>query len=113
MNRGTSSQQAVRFALVAALLVLVGGAVSYEYNETLLSHAQGPNGRVTHVESATNIDLWRINEPNVKQRITPYPEIRFQPGDVITIDAGGCVQTGGHGDTWKRYVNPSGDDSDH
>jgi hypothetical protein len=31
----------------------------------------------------------------------------FAPGDQITINAGGCVQTGGWGATWKRYVNPS------
>jgi hypothetical protein len=35
----------------------------------------------------------------------------FQPGDQVTITAGGCVQTGGSGSTWKRYVNPTGDDS--
>jgi hypothetical protein len=31
----------------------------------------------------------------------------------VFVEAGGCVQTGGAGDTWKRYVNPSGDGSDH
>jgi len=36
----------------------------------------------------------------------------FQPGDIVTLKAGGCVQTGGKGKTWKRYVNPSGDNSD-
>jgi len=40
MNRGTSTQHAVRFAVIAALLALVGVAVSYQYNETLTSHAQ-------------------------------------------------------------------------
>jgi hypothetical protein len=38
--------------------------------------------------------------------------IRFQTGDKVTIEAGGGVQTGGHGTTWKRYVNPIGDNHD-
>ena len=53
-----------------------------------------------------------INEPIVTQRLTPYPQIIFKPGDLVTVSAGGCVQTGGFGNTWKRYVNPSGNDSD-
>lgn len=53
-----------------------------------------------------------INEPAVTQRLTSYPGIVFKGGDLVTISAGGCVQTGGHGSTWKRYVNPSGSDSD-
>lgn len=28
----------------------------------------------------------------------------------MEVTADGCVQTGGHGDTWKRYVNPSDPD---
>ena len=54
----------------------------------------------------------RIDEPIVNQRLTEYRDITFQPGDVVTVNAGGCVQTGGHGRTWKRYVNPSGDNAD-
>src|SRR5438105_9059582 len=54
----------------------------------------------------------RIDEPNVTQRLTPYIDIAFQIGDSVTIDAGGCVQTGGIGPTWKRYVNPQGPNSD-
>jgi hypothetical protein len=57
--------------------------------------------------------VWRISHPNVRQAVTSYPSIKFLPGDSVSIDAGGCVQTGGHGKTWKRYVNPSGDNSDH
>lgn len=45
--------------------------------------------------------------------MTPYNQITLKPGDQVTIAAGGCVQTGGKGLTWKRYVNPSGDNSDH
>lgn len=42
-----------------------------------------------------------------------YPTVVFQPGDLVKVTAGGCVQTGGIGKTWKRYVNPSGKDADH
>ena len=54
----------------------------------------------------------RIDQPNVTQHETVYPNIVFAPGDLVEIQADGCVQTGGSGDTWKRYVNPSGDNSD-
>jgi hypothetical protein len=54
----------------------------------------------------------RIDRPNPQQHSTEYPQITFQPGDTITIHAGGCVQSGGHGNTWHRYVNPSGGDAD-
>ena len=53
-----------------------------------------------------------IQQPNVKQHETPYPNIMFAPGDLVTVFADGCVQTGGHGATWKRYVNPGGPESD-
>jgi hypothetical protein len=56
--------------------------------------------------------VWRIENPNVKQRLQEYPEIAFAPGDRVMVTAGGCVQTGGVGKTWKRYVDPSGPNSD-
>lgn len=49
-----------------------------------------------------------ITEPVVTQRETTYP-FSFLPGDHVTVSAGGCVQTGGHGLTWKRYVDPASD----
>ncbi|MBV9117603.1 MAG: hypothetical protein JOY63_09595, partial [Acetobacteraceae bacterium] len=62
---------------------------------------------VTKVQETSATTVWRIDEPNVKQRATLYQQIKFISGDRISVDAGGCVQTGGHGRTWKRYVNPS------
>jgi hypothetical protein len=56
--------------------------------------------------------VWHIETPNVKQAQTSYQLITFVPGDTVSIDAGGCVQTGGSGLTWKRYVNPAGPNSD-
>lgn len=56
-----------------------------------------------------NTITWTIKEPDVKKSSEAFYQIRFQKNDEIYITAGGCVQTGGHGATWKRYVNPSGD----
>jgi hypothetical protein len=79
------------------------------------------NGKVTtmttiahllNLPPPASLDLWKVYEPDVNQRESVYPEIQFQPGDTVQIiDAGGCCQTGGHGLTWKRWVNPSGPNS--
>jgi hypothetical protein len=67
---------------------------------------------ISHEHPSSNIDIVHIRQPNVKVAVQPYPSIAFQPGDEIVVEAAGCVQTGGTGDTWKRYVHPTGDDSD-
>lgn len=59
-----------------------------------------------------NVEIVHIRQPDVKRSLTSYPQIAFAPGDSVIVNASGCVQTGGVGDTWKRYVNPSGEDSD-
>jgi hypothetical protein len=53
----------------------------------------------------------RIDRPNPTKPSTEYPSIIFQPGDTVTIAAGGCVQSGGSGKTWHRYVNPAGSET--
>jgi hypothetical protein len=111
MNSRTSTQRANRFALVAGLLVLIVIGVLYRSNDSLITHAQG-DGKITHSASG-NTEIWRIDQPNVRQHITEYRQIVFKPGDHVRIDANGCVQTGGFGNTWKRYANPSGPNADH
>lgn len=54
-----------------------------------------------------------ITEPNVTQHQTTYSTILFHPGSFVTVHAGGCVQSGGSGQTWHRYVDPSGPNADH
>lgn len=67
---------------------------------------------VSKLKDTSAQTVWRIDSPNPKQHETTYPTIKFVPGDRISIDAGGCVQTGGSGRTWKLYVNPSGPNAD-
>jgi hypothetical protein len=52
--------------------------------------------------------VYEISQPVVNQINTQYPMVVFNPGDKVLIRAGGCVQTGGGGRTWKRYVTPLG-----
>ena len=52
-----------------------------------------------------------IDRPDVTVPSERYPSVQFCPGDAVLIKAGGCVQTGGGGKTWKDYVNPSGPNS--
>ena len=105
-SRRVSLSYAVRAAIAAGLLLLLGLAVA-----TLGSPPPDSDGKVTHTVSG-NTETWRIDEPNVKKKIIEFQQIRFQPGDKVRVSGGGCVQTGGHGKTWKRYVDPLGPNSD-
>ncbi len=111
MYRQLSISSAVRFFVIALLLVIVGVAASYQPAWTFISHAQNSDGRVSHTVNG-NTETWRIDEPNVKKPIIEFQQIQFQPGDQVRVTAGGCVQTGGSGKTWKRYLDPLGPDSD-
>jgi len=82
------------FAIIVMLIILF----SYAHAEERISHSV-----------SGNIDVWRIDEPNVRQSRTTYEQIRFHQGDFITLNAGGIVNTGGWGNTCKRYVDPSGE----
>ncbi len=67
---------------------------------------------VTRSTPQPGVDQIRIDRPDPTKRSTDYPQITFQPDDGVTISAGGCVQSGGTGPTWHRYVDPSGGDAD-
>lgn len=68
--------------------------------------------RVACTTPAPNTKVCRIDEPNVKVPSEEFRQVTYQPGDDVTVDAGGCAQTGGSGKTWKRYVDPQGANSD-
>jgi hypothetical protein len=74
--------------------------------------ASGPPPDPCSDRTATGLISCRILQPVVTQHETVYPNIAFAPGDVVWVQADGCVQTGGFGATWKRYVNPWGDHPD-
>ncbi len=87
-------------------------AVSLCFSSLLVLIApRAPAAERVNCSNTSNGFTCRIDEPNVRQAITEYRQVRFQPNDVVTINAGGCVQTGGSGRTWKRYVDPTGDNS--
>lgn len=85
-------------------LVLVFSAV--------LANAQALDPRCSD-RAAVGRFTCTIKQPEVRKRETLYPNVVFAPGDAVRVLASGCVQTGGFGDTWKSYVNPSGPNSDH
>jgi len=102
----------IRYALAAAIVLSLALAASYQPYPTHASFPQGnDDGRVSRTVNG-NTETWRIDEPNVRKKMTEYPQISFRTNDQVTITAGGCVQTGGHGQTWKRYVDPLGPNSD-
>jgi hypothetical protein len=58
------------------------------------------------VRSDVDVDVWTINRPPVDTNISAFPAIHPHAGDLVSVFAGGCAQTGGSGLTWKRYVRP-------
>ena len=67
-----------------------------------------PNVKLERTRQGLEISF-TINQPNVTQPVTDYPQYTFQPGDVVYVTAGGCVQTTGALTARKArlYVNPS------
>ena len=59
------------------------------------------------------IDQCIIKRPDVCHDHSQVPQITVAQGDVVDFAAGGCVQTGGQGLTWKDYVSPKGAGADH
>ena len=57
-------------------------------------------------------EQWYIAQPDVKSAHRIYAELRYNVGDLLRVEAGGSVQTGGSGSTCKSYVAPQGTDSD-
>jgi hypothetical protein len=55
--------------------------------------------------------VWRIDEPDVSKPNVAHQPIALKAGDTVAIQAGGCVQTGGLGLTWKSYADPRGHNS--
>jgi hypothetical protein len=69
--------------------------------------------QVSCVANGEGVDQCVVYYPDVIHASVTYPGVQITAGDKITVTAAGCAQTGGTGKTWKRYLNPSGDKSDH
>jgi hypothetical protein len=65
----------------------------------------------TNAAGSATAHAYIVAEPPVRTHSATFPTVSFSAGDHVYITADGCVQTGGTGDTWKRYVDPSGDPS--
>ena len=77
----------------------------------LLAHARTdvwPQTASCRDNPGHTITTCRIDKPIVTQRAFQYRGIRFRPGDVVTIEAGGCVATANTAESWYRYVDPAG-----
>jgi hypothetical protein len=77
---------------------------------------QAYTGDIISISSDTmtqtgEIKVIRIDQPRVDIAVDDVPSITFKPGDSVKFLAGGCVQTGGAGSTWKNYINPYNPDS--
>ncbi len=72
----------------------------------------GSGGATIWCEQQTDGVRWIVERPEVRRQLTVYPDIRFAPGDRVTVRAKGCVNTGNRPKMWKRYVDPYGNDTD-
>ncbi len=106
--RAARAVRPVRGIPGAAILGALGALGAWLAVPTAAAHADAPV--ITIVDA--NTEKVHIDRPVVTARSTPLPTVRFRPGDRVTVTAGGCAQTGGSGKTWKRYVDPQGDNSD-
>jgi len=88
--------------LSALLVVVLAAALAGPFMSTAGASASASCNRTQFPTTC------EVIEPNVKQFSTTYPQIQLYARQHVTIQAGGCVQTGGRGKTWKRYVNPVG-----
>jgi hypothetical protein len=68
---------------------------------------------VTQITRDSTQEIWRVDSPDVRRQETAYPMIPLEPGDSVRVTAGGCAQTGGHGNTWRLYVDPRNDQLHH
>src|SRR5689334_18090218 len=89
-----------------AVLALVGSLLGHSFAGAQAQTASCQDNPGHTVTSC------RIDRPVVTQRAFQYRGIRFRPGDVVTIEAGGCVNAGRSAGGWRRFVDPTGRDAD-
>jgi hypothetical protein len=92
------------FVILAVLAVSI--------SRPTVAFADGAVEGIVKILDNTAVTVWRIDAPEVDESSTDYQFITFASGDQVSVFAGGCVQRGGKGLTWARYVNPVGEGSD-
>ena len=83
-------------AVMALLLLGCSGMRSLPSTSAEASEAPGPDDETV---------IYTI-KPDPKYSSVEYKNIEFRPGDQVRVEAGGCVNTGGTGKTWKHYLDP-------
>lgn len=89
------------------ILIFVLVSASTAHSQILVDE----QGQSVDFRQDGNKFIYTINSPHVKDPKTNFTKIRFQPGDRVMVEGSGCVQTGGIGKTWKRYVDPFAPDA--
>ncbi len=129
MNRTTLHIAAMLLFVIAS--VMIGGTVTFS-DRVALSKATNLNQDILtaycrynpddpvfqagrqdtyHPTTSPVMDTYIVLLPVVNAKFT-RSRITLAKDDQVFIRACGCVQTGGKGKTWKRYVNPTGPNSD-
>lgn len=85
----------------------------FQAGDETVQHPLGHSGRPDEPGTTDEYDILlpRVNRPATRYS-TGEKLIPLKRGDEVMIEACGCIQTGGTGHTWKRYVNPTGEKSD-
>lgn len=92
--------------------MVVSGAVFATLVAAIPAYADGPFDEIQMwQEPDGSITYFKITRPNPTVQSRTYESVLIPGNSYIEVQAGGCVQTGGHGKTWKRYVNPIGPNS--
>jgi len=102
-----------------------GVCLAIAFFTTGLANSDSSLERVTKTLDTKLETEWLIEPPEVttarKQYDTEPKRIEFKKGDEVTVTGGGCIDTGSSlplwkwlrlAKTWKRYVDPSGSNSD-
>ncbi len=110
------TRKLIAYLLGLSAALLASYHVAGKRTETLPSQKQGRPASnclpVTSTSHEGNTTVYTINEPVVNKAYQCY-DIPVQPGDrVLVSDVKGCLDTGGAGRTWKRYLNPLGSSGD-
>jgi|SRR5919108_4267998 hypothetical protein len=96
-----------------AHIILFAGAIFVTSAATSPAYADGPFDEIQQWQEADGSFYYSINRPNPQVPGQDYWTVQIPANSYIQVLADGCVQTGGSGKTWKRYVDPDSDSLYH